>query len=65
MDKARAYAIKEAQKATYRDTNALSQAISDLGRYRGKGPVGKGISTVMEKERGDIRLSLPILRPLR
>ena len=48
MDKARAYAIKEAQKATYRDTNALSQAISDLGRYRGKGPVGKGISTVME-----------------
>lgn len=48
MDKARAYAIKEAQKATYRDTNALSQAISDLGRYRGEGPVGKGISTVME-----------------
>ena len=48
MDKARAYAIKEAQKATYRDTNALSQAISNLGRYRGKGPVGKGISTVME-----------------
>ena len=48
MDKARAYAVQEAQKATYRDTNALSQAISDLGRYRGKGPVGKGISTVME-----------------
>lgn len=48
MDKARAYAVQEAQKATYRDTNALSQAISDLCRYRGKGPVGKGISTVME-----------------
>lgn len=48
MDKARAYAVQEAQKATYRDTNALSQEISDLGRYRGKGPVGKGISTVME-----------------
>jgi len=31
---AREYAIKEAQKATYRDTNAFSQAISDLGRYR-------------------------------
>jgi hypothetical protein len=30
--KAREYAIKEAQKATYRDTNAFSQAISSLGR---------------------------------
>jgi len=29
---AREYAIKEAQKATYRDTNAFSQMISDLGR---------------------------------
>lgn len=48
MDKARAYAIKEAQKATYRDTNALSQTISDLGRYSGKNAVGKGVSTAME-----------------
>lgn len=30
--KARECAIKEAQKATYRDTNAFSQAISSLGR---------------------------------
>lgn len=30
--KAREYAIREAQKATYRDTNAFSQAISSLGR---------------------------------
>ena len=48
MDKARAYAIKEAQKATYRYTNALSQTISDLGRYSGKNAVGKGVSTAME-----------------
>ena len=29
---ARDYAIKEAQKATYRDTNAFSQMISDIGK---------------------------------
>jgi len=29
---ARAYAIKEAQKATYRDTNAFSQMVSEWGR---------------------------------
>ena len=29
---ARAYAIKEAQKATYRDTNAFSQFVSEFGR---------------------------------
>lgn len=29
---ARAYAIKEAQKATYRDTNVFSQFVSELGR---------------------------------
>ena len=40
--------MKEAQKATYRDTNAFSTAISQLGRYEGKNPVKKGISTVME-----------------
>lgn len=32
LDKARAYAIKEAQKATYRDINNFSQMISRLGR---------------------------------
>ena len=48
VDEARAYAMKEAQKATYRDTNAFSTAISQLGRYEGKNPVKKGISTVME-----------------
>lgn len=45
---ARAYAIKEAQKATYRDTNALSQTISGLGRVQGDNPVRKGLGTVVE-----------------
>lgn len=33
IEKARAYAIKEAQKATFRDTNALSYAFGKLGRW--------------------------------
>lgn len=47
---AREYAILEAQKATYRDTNALSQAISGLGRanMNSKNPVKKGIATLAE-----------------
>ncbi len=32
LAKARAYAVREAQKATYRDTNAFSQWVSSLGR---------------------------------
>ena len=32
IEKARQYAIKEAQKATYRDTNAFSQFASEIGR---------------------------------
>lgn len=47
---AREYAILEAQKATYRDTNALSQAISELGRSsrteKNKGR--KAVATIME-----------------
>jgi hypothetical protein len=35
IEKARKYAIKEAQKATYRDTNAFSQFVSEIGRRRG------------------------------
>lgn len=35
IEKAREYAIKEAQKATYRDTNAFSQFVSEIGRRRG------------------------------
>ena len=48
--KAREYAIKEAQKATYRDTNVFSQAISELGRMgrNSKNGAKRTISTVME-----------------
>ncbi len=45
---AREYAIKEAQKATYRDTNAFSQMISDLGRYRGDNKMKRLGSTLTE-----------------
>lgn len=50
LHKARAYAVLEAQKATYRDTNAFSQFISSFGRgtNAGKNPVKKGVSLLME-----------------
>lgn len=48
LDAARTYAIREAQRATYRDTNAFSEMISDLGRYQGKNPAKKAASTVLE-----------------
>lgn len=50
MDRAHAYAVKEAQKATYRDTNAFSQAISELGRAvrPGSNSVRKGIGVAVE-----------------
>ena len=34
VDKARAFAIKEAQEATFRDTNAVSKWVSQIGRGR-------------------------------
>lgn len=50
VERAREYAIREAQKATYRDTNAFSQAISELGRMgrNSKNGAKRTISTVME-----------------
>ena len=48
LGNARAYAIKEAQKATYRDTNAFSEMISQMGRYRGDNLAKKGLSLVLE-----------------
>jgi len=50
LAKAREYAIKEAQKATYRDTNDFSQAISQLGRGAqwNQNKFTRGVSTVME-----------------
>ena len=50
VKEARAYAVWEAQKATYRDTNAFSQAFSELGRSirPGNNKVRKGVSLAME-----------------
>ena len=48
IEAAREYAIGEAQKATYRDTNAFSQMISDLGRYRGDNKMKRLGSTLAE-----------------
>nr|DAH31363.1 MAG TPA: Large polyvalent protein associated domain 23 [Caudoviricetes sp.] len=48
IEAAREYAIREAQKATYRDTNAFSQMISDLGRYRGDNKIKRLGSTLAE-----------------
>ena len=46
---AREYAIKEAQKATYRDTNAFSQMVSEWGRKGNNDNVAKkAVSTVIE-----------------
>ena len=39
VEAARAYAIEEAQKATYRNTTALSEALSKMGRYQGDNQV--------------------------
>lgn len=47
LDDARAYAVREAQRATYRDSNALSDFVAGL-RYRGKNPVGQGANLLME-----------------
>ena len=41
---ARAYAIEEAQRATYRNTTALSELLAKAGRYEGSNPVGKVLS---------------------
>ncbi len=48
LGNARTYAIKEAQKATYKDTNAFSEFISKLGRYHGDNKVAKAASFVTE-----------------
>lgn len=48
LAKARYYAIHEAQKATYHDTNDFSEAISKFGRYSGENKVLKGLSVATE-----------------
>lgn len=44
VEAARAYAIEEAQKATYRNTTALSEALSQFGRYEGDNQVLRAAS---------------------
>lgn len=49
VEAARAYAIEEAQKATYRNTTALSEALSKRGRYDANDNiVERGISFVTD-----------------
>ena len=48
VESARAYAIEEAQRATYRNTTALSEALSQLGRYEGDNPVKRAGSFVAD-----------------
>lgn len=45
---ARAYAIEEAQKATYRNTTALSEALSKMGRYEGDNSFLKAMSVAAD-----------------
>lgn len=44
---ARTYAMNEAAKATYRDTNDFSEFISNVGRYRGDNKFAQGASYLM------------------
>lgn len=49
VEAARAYAIEEAQKATYRNTTALSEALSKRGRYdESDNIVERGVSFVTD-----------------
>lgn len=49
VEAARAYAIEEAQKATYRNTTALSEALSKRGRYNeSDNIVERGVSFVTD-----------------
>lgn len=48
VDAARAYAIREAQRATYRDSNAFSDWVSKLGKYHGDSKPAKAASVFVE-----------------
>lgn len=47
LEGARVWAIREAQRATYRDANAISDFIANIG-YKGKSKVGKAVNTMVE-----------------
>ena len=48
QDAARAYAVNEAQKATYRDFNDFSNFVSSLGKNRSKNKVAKFTNVIVE-----------------
>lgn len=48
LARARDYAIHEAQKATYHDTNDFSEALSKIGRYSGENKLLKAGSVLVE-----------------
>lgn len=48
MINAQAWAIREAQEATYRDTNWFSSAVNKIGRTRAKTVAGKGVNILLE-----------------
>ncbi len=48
VEAARAYAIEEAQRATYRNTTALSEALYKMGRYQGDNQVLRAASFVAD-----------------
>lgn len=48
LARARDYAIHEAQKATYHDTNEFSEALSKIGRYSGENKLLKAGSVLVE-----------------
>ena len=48
VEAARAYAIEEARRATYRNTTALSDAVSRMGRYDGDNPVIRAASFAVD-----------------
>lgn len=48
VEAARAYAIEEAQRATYRNTTALSEALSKMGRYEGDNAFLKAMSVAAD-----------------
>lgn len=47
LDKGRAYAISTAQKASYRDSNAVSDFVANF-KFRGKNPVGNAANALTE-----------------
>ncbi len=48
VEAARAYAVREAQRATFRDANAFSDFVARLGRYEGDNPVAKGFALLTD-----------------